>query len=221
MKAEFWKQRWQEGRIGFHQDRVTPLLLDHWDAVGAPAGGRVFVPLCGKTLDMAWLARRGHRVLGVELSELAVHQFFDEQGLVPQCHETTCGTHYIIGPYELIQGDAFALDAALLSTCDAVYDRAALIALPQDMRSRYVHDVYGKLPPHCRGLLITLEYPQHEKQGPPFAVTEREVHTLHDREWNVERLAKHDILDQQPGFVAEGVTALSTTAYRLTRKHGE
>ncbi|HZV22956.1 MAG TPA: thiopurine S-methyltransferase, partial [Luteimonas sp.] len=88
MDPAFWQQRWREGRIGFHQECVTPLLEQHWDAVGAPAGGRVFVPLCGKSLDMAWLAARGHRVLGVELSPIAVRQFFEESGLSPDIRES-------------------------------------------------------------------------------------------------------------------------------------
>ncbi|HJR72670.1 MAG TPA: thiopurine S-methyltransferase [Luteimonas sp.] len=217
MDTDFWQKRWQDGQIGFHQDRATPLLETHWQAVGVPSGGRVFVPLAGKTLDMLWLAARGHRVLGVELSELAVQQFFAENGLTPTISESRYGRHYAAGAIELIQGDAFGLDAEILADCAGVFDRAALIALPASMRLRYAAGPYSKLPEGCRGLLITLEYPQHEKVGPPFSVVEPEVRGLFERDWRIESLERKDIIDAQIAFREEGVTALTTAAYRLER----
>lgn len=218
MDPDFWHDRWQEGRIGFHQARVTPLLEQHWDAIGVPAGARVFVPLAGKSLDMAWLAARGHGVLGVELSRLAVEQFFDEHGLAPELHETRYGRHYRAGGIELVHGDAFAFDADLLAGCAGVFDRAALIALPSELRRRYAGQLYARLPAGCRGLLVTLEYPQHEKAGPPFSVPADEVHALYDGQWRVDLLEREEILAGQPGFAAEGVTALHTAAWRLERR---
>lgn len=218
MESGFWHERWREGRIGFHQERVTPLLERHWDAIGVPAGGRVFVPLAGKTLDMAWLAARGHPVLGVELSRLAVEQFFQEHGLDPDVRDSRYGTHFTAGGIELVCGDAFALDAAALADCAGVFDRAALIALPPHLRQRYVRELYAALPAGCRGLLVTLEYPQHEKGGPPFSVEEPEVRVAYGTGWDVEVLERREILADQPGFAAEGVTALATVAYRLARR---
>jgi len=176
------------------------------------------VPLAGKSLDLAWLAAQGHRVLGVELSPLAVAQFFEEQGLAPQVRESRYGRHYSAGNIELVCGDVFALDAEALADCAAVYDRAALIALPPPLRRRYVRELYALLPGGCRGLLITLEYPPHEKQGPPFSVPEDEVRELYGRDWEVTTLERRDILAQQPGFAAEGVSALETAVYALSRK---
>jgi len=218
MDPSFWQQRWREGRIGFHQDRVTLLLEELWHAVDVPAGACVFVPLAGKSLDMLWLASRGYRVLGVEVSPLAVDQFFSEHHLSPTRRESKYGTHYVAAEIELICGDAFALDADVLGTCAGVYDRAALIALPADMRQRYAHQLYARLPSGCRGLLVTLEYPPHQKDGPPFTVDEDEVRRLYARDWSVELLERRDILASQPGFIAEGVTALHTAAYRLRRR---
>ena len=219
MDTDFWHRRWREGRTGFHQSRPTPLLLEHWPALALAPGSRVFVPLAGKSLDLAWLAAQGHRVLGVELSPLAVAQFFEQQGLTPQVHESRYGHHHRAGDIELICGDVFGLDADALAGCAAVYDRAALIALPRELRLRYVRELHAHLPAGCRGLLITLDYPPHEKQGPPFAVPEAEVRVLYGRDWSVTTLERRDILAQQPGFVAEGVTALETVAYRLSRKY--
>jgi thiopurine S-methyltransferase len=217
MDPSFWHARWQEGRIGFHQDRPTPLMLKYWPTLDLAPGAKVFVPLCGKSLDMAWLASQGLRVLGVELSARAVEAFFAEHGLTPTADETAYGTRYAAGDIEIICGDAFALDADALRECDAVFDRAAIIALPPPLRERYVHELYARLPAGCRGLLVTLEYPQHEKDGPPFSVPEDEVRDLYARDWTVRVLDRRDILADQPGFVAEGVTALQTVVYRLDR----
>jgi thiopurine S-methyltransferase len=217
MDAEFWMQRWQEGQIGFHRTEVMPLLETHWAALQLPPGSRVLVPLAGKSLDMHWLAAQGHRVLGVELSPLAVQQFFAEAGLQPRQHRSRYGEHFVAGPVEILQGDAFGVDAELLADIAAVYDRAALIALPSLLRQRYVETVYDRLPSGCQGLLITLEYPQVEKAGPPFSVGPGEVERLFAPPWRANPLERRDILEQEPRFRAEGVSALSTAVYRLRK----
>ena len=218
MDPAFWHSRWQEGRIGFHQDRPTPLLVERWTSLGLAQGSRIFVPLCGKSLDMAWLASQGHRVLGVELSAMAVRAFYDEHGLAPSIEQHPAGDIYRAGDVDIVRGDAFALDADTLRDCAGVFDRGALIALPPDMRRRYASELYARLPAGCRGLLVTLEYPAHEKAGPPFSVPEAEVRDLFGRDWRIDVLVRRDILDAQPGFVAEGVSSLHTVAYRLERR---
>ena len=218
MDPDFWHQRWREDRIGFHQDRPMPLLLEYWPDVAPAPGSQVFVPLAGKSLDLAWLAAQGYRVLGVELSPLAIEQFFAEQGVTPQVRASRYGRHYRAGDIELICGDAFGLDADALADCAAVYDRAALIALPPPLRIRYVRELYAQLPADCRALLITLEYPQHEMKGPPFSVLEDEVRELYERDWEVRTLGRRDILASEPRFVAHGVSTLETVVYRLSRK---
>ncbi|MET0889235.1 MAG: thiopurine S-methyltransferase [Stenotrophomonas maltophilia] len=218
MNPDFWHDRWREGRIGFHQETETPWLPKLWPTLAVPEGSRVFVPLAGKSLDMLWLRAKGHRVLGVELSRLAVEQFFAEHGLTPTIRESRHGTHYVHDGIELICGDAFALDAGALADCDAVFDRAALIALPPELRLRYVGELYSRLPSGCRGMLVTLEYPQEQKAGPPFSVDEAEVRALYQRDWTVSLLERADILAMQPGFIEEGVTSLATAAYRLDRR---
>lgn len=220
MEPEFWRERWRQDRIGFHQDHVTPLLVQHWHSLALPPGSRVFVPLAGKSRDLVWLAAQGHRVLGVELSPLAVEQFFAEHGLVPTSRDTRYGRHYLAvglgaGSVEVICGNVFDLEAELLSTCTGVFDRAALVALPPALRQRYASEVYAKLPAGCRGLLITLEYPQDEMSGPPFSVSEAEVHTLYGQRGTASVLSRQDTLAQSPRFAAAGITTLQTVAYRL------
>lgn len=213
-----WLQRWREGRTGWHQRQPLPLLLKHWPALGLPPGSRVLVPLAGKSLDMLWLMQQGYAVLGVELSELAVQQFFGENHLAAQSQRQVDGMHYSSGDLVIIQGDIFKVAARAFESCNAVYDRAALVALPAELRQAYAHEVYGKLPADCRGLAITLEYPQAEMQGPPFAVDEQEVHRLFDAGWEITRLERRNILASEPRFAATGVSALATVVYRLQRR---
>jgi len=218
METEFWLQRWRDGQIGFHQDRVMPLLQKHWPGLALPAGARVLVPLAGKSLDIIWLAGQGHRVLAVELSPVAVAQFFAENGLAPTSHDSALGRHHIAGHIEVICGDIFNLDQHSLAGCAGFYDRAALVALPAAMRRRYVREIYGRLPAHCRGLLLTVDYPQHEMDGPPFAVDPAEVNSLYGEGWTIQPLEERDNLAQEPRFVARGLTRMSTSAYRLERR---
>lgn len=217
MQPDFWHQRWADNQIGFHQSAPTPLLLKHWPALGIAPGAQVFVPLAGKSLDMAWLASQGHRVLAVELSQLAVEQFFAEHHLQPDIHETKYGRHYVANGIELICGDAFALDADALRDCAAVFDRAALIALPPELRERYASELYASLPTGSRGLLVTLEYPQEERPGPPFSVTEDEVRAVYSRDWQVDLLDRRPIPPEHPGYVG-GVSRLDTATYALRKR---
>ena len=218
MEPGFWHERWREGRIGFHQPSVTPQLERHWDALRLAAGSTVFVPLCGKSLDMRWLAARGHRVLGIELSAIAVREFFSEQGLEPTLRETAYGLHHEAGPFEIIVGDAFGLDRAALAACAGVFDRAALVALPPDLRRRYAHGTWAALPQGCRGLVVTLEYPQAQKAGPPFAVAAEEMLVLFGEDWAPVLLERSDILATEPRFIEAGVDALASSAWRLERQ---
>src|SRR5690606_28019996 len=120
MKPEFWLERWRQGKTGFHQTRVTPLLAKYWPGLGLSTDCRVLVPLCGKTIDMVWLAEQGHQVLGVDLSPLAIEQFFDEHQLTPEKHVSPEGEHYRSGRIEVICGDVFGLRAQTLTSCAGV-----------------------------------------------------------------------------------------------------
>ena len=217
MHPDFWHQRWQQNQIGFHQSTPTPLLQKHWAALALPVSAKVLVPLCGKSRDIVWLASLGHRVLGVEVNPLAVAQFFAEHALQPDIHDSALGRHHVAGAIEIICGDAFALSAEALADCSAVFDRAALIALPPPMRARYAAELYAKLPDGCRGLLITLEYPQQDRDGPPFSVQEDEVRSLYAHHWNVDLLERRPIPADHPGFV-NGASRVDTAVFCLHRR---
>lgn len=218
MQTEFWLEHWRQGRIGFHRDAPLPLLVKYWQTLELPRDARVLVPLAGKSLDMIWLAEQGYRVLGVELSPLAVAQFLQEHGLQAQTRESEQGVHHVAGNIELIQGDVFALTEATLAGCDAVYDRAAIVALPPAMRERYARDVYDRLPVHCRGLMITFDYPQSEMSGPPFSVPADDIEALFGNSWQVSERERDDVLASHPDFQAAGLSSLHTLAFRLDRR---
>ena len=216
MEADFWHDCWQRGDIGFHQPRVLPLLQKHWPVLGLPAGSRVLVPLCGKSLDMHWLAAQGHRVLGIELSPLAVEQFFAEAAISPQRHAGRLGEHWSAGGIEIVCGDAFALRAEDLAEVAGLYDRGAMVALPADLRHRYVDSLYAALPGGCRGLLLTLEYPAQEMDGPPFSVDEAEVRARLAG-WSPQLLERRDLLASEQRYRDRGLSAMHTAAWRLQR----
>ncbi len=173
MEPSFWITRWQDGRIGFHEGHVNRLLQRHAPRLqGRP---RVLVPLCGKAEDMAHLASLGHHVVGVDLAEEAAVAFFAEHGMQPARTAHGPFVSFAAPGVTILVGDFFALTPELLGPVDAFFDRAALIALPPPMRSRYVAHLRALLQPASLGLLVVLEYEQSVMEGPPFAVLEPEV----------------------------------------------
>ena len=217
MEPKFWQERWARNQLGFHLPEVNPYLQRHWPSLALAEGAKVLVPLCGKSLDLMWLATQGHRVLGVELSEQAVEAFFSEQSLTPRITQRGVFTVYQADLIEVWCGDFFALDAEVLADCTAVYDRAALIALPPLMRLQYTEQLNNMLRPGCQGLLITLDYDQTQKAGPPFAVTDEEVKVLLGVHWSLQVIEKQDILGESWKFVQDGVTGLDERVYRVAR----
>jgi thiopurine S-methyltransferase len=177
MQPEFWKDRWSEGKIGFHEGKPNGLLERHGTRIADRR--RVLVPLCGKTEDLAYLAAHDHQVIGIELVEEAVKAFFAEHAITPTVERHGPLTEYTAGTITIFAGDLFAVSSADVGAIDAIYDRAALIALPPAMRRRYIDQLHLLVPPRTPTLLITLEYPQDKFAGPPHAVLEPEVRSLY------------------------------------------
>lgn len=209
MHPDFWQERWQQNQIGFHQDEVHPYLRQFWPNT---ASGRVFVPLCGKTLDLWWLRQQGHSVVGVELSPLAVQAFFDEAGVTPAVASHRDLECWQASNVDLYCGDFFALRPEDVAGCQMVYDRAALIALPPDLRREYVSHLHHLFPQGAHMLLVTLDYPQIEMDGPPFAVSDAEVRNLYS---SAQQLTSHDVLAQNDRFRQRGVSRLNENAYMI------
>ncbi|WP_374381586.1 thiopurine S-methyltransferase [Pseudomonas fluvialis] len=217
MEEAFWQARWAQGQIGFHLQEVNPYLQQHWPSLSIAPGSQVLVPLCGKSLDMAWLAGQGLRVLGVELAERAVEDFFAEQGLQPEVEQQGVLRLYRAAGVEIYCGDFFNVQAEHAAGCTALYDRAALIALPETMRARYVEHLAAILPGNCRGLLVSLEYAQEEMSGPPFSVSQAEIDARLSPYWQIELLARHDVLNENWRFLQRGLSSLHESIYRLQR----
>lgn len=217
MDEEFWKRRWARNEIGFHLSEVNPYLRRYWPGLQLAEGARVLVPLCGKSLDMAWLSEQGFAVLGIELSERAVEDFFAEQHLAAEVSTQGEFKVYRAGALEIRCGDFFALSHRDVADCQGLYDRAALIALPPDMRQRYVEHLTDILAPSCQGLLITLDYEQEQMSGPPFSVSDAEVRQSLGARWNLELLERANVLDEDGNwkFLQRGLTRLDENCYRL------
>lgn len=218
MDLDFWQDRWERNDIGFHLEATNPLLERYWPQLGSGPAQRVLVPLCGKSQDMLWLATQGHRVIGVEVSAIAVEAFFKENDLKATLRQQGDFAHWLCEPYEIICGDFFKLTKDQLGSIDAVYDRASLVALPKERRHDYAIQLKKLVGPDKKILLITFIYPQHEMDGPPFSVTEQEVNALYADSWKVDLLHTEDILADKPKFRDKGVTRMEEKVYLLSAK---
>ena len=223
MEPQFWQNRWRNGQIGFHQSSVDQSLERHWPALnlGPSSRGsapRVFVPLCGKSLDLLWLRDQGHFVTGVELSAKALEAFCMENGIPARRRIQGDFDVYEAGNLQLYRGDFFKLTPAILGETAAVYDRAALISWAPELRSMYADHIAALLRSRSEMLLITLEYPQEQMPGPPFSVPRAEVEQLYSRNFQIRELARQDILASEARFRSLGVTALAEVCYQLVRQ---
>lgn len=212
MDPEFWHERWRQGQIGFHLPRVHPRLQRCWPRLGAEPGCRVFVPLCGKSRDMDWLARQGHTVVGVELSESAGRAFFSEHGRPAERRAEGALTALEDNEVRVLVGDFFDLAAADLADVGAVYDRAALIALPPELRRRYVAHMKRILPRALPTLVIGFDYDQRRMDGPPFSVPVAELRELYSESHEIELVEEAEILEHEPRFRERGLSALTEYA---------
>jgi thiopurine S-methyltransferase len=215
MGPDFWRDRWREGRIGFHLPRVNPRLERHAARLPEPPS-RILVPLAGKSLDVAFLLARGHEVVAVELVGAAIEAFFEERGLQPTVEVVRGHRVHRTGSLSFVEADIFALSPADVGAVDGIWDRAALIALPPGDRQRYLPHLLGLLRPGGRELLVTLEYDQARGEGPPFAVLEDELRALAGGA-SLELLERVDVLPESARFAAEGHRWLNEAVWSLVK----
>ncbi len=218
MDADYWIARWAEGRIGFHRPTVQAWLVEHAGRFLSAGDERVLVPFCGKSVDLVWLEQRGHSVVGVDLAEQALCAFFAEQQRPFSVQATPPGSPIRVlasGRIELWHGDLFAVDPALHGKFPALFDRAALIALPLERRADYAAKLLTLLAPGGRMLLIGLEYDQTRMAGPPFSVACSEVVRHFGTAGRLELLGQKSVLDEEPHFRAKGLSALTEYAFLL------
>lgn len=218
MDKAFWTERWKRREIGFHQPHIHEQLKRFWPILGLPVASTVFVPLSGKSCDMVWLATQGHRVIGVELSDVAVREFFQDGGQTPEIKSEGLFDIFSAGPFNLYRGDFFETSADMLKDIVAVYDRAALIALPGDLRAHYAKKLASVIPHEAVIFLVALDYPEHEISGPPFSVTRDEVERLYGDTFQINVLETRDGLAASGNLRRRGVTRLQEAVYLLRRR---
>ncbi len=216
MERSDWESRWESGRTAFHRTEVNELVGRYADRVwGTESLGQVLVPLSGKSVDMAFLAERASRVVGIEFVEQAVREFFEERGLSAEVDPGLFNRHRA-GPYTIYAADFFKITADLTGPSDAALDRASLVTLDSEGRPRYVEHLHSLLREGARVLLVTFDYDQTLMDGPPFAVSDDEVERLFSSGFDVEALESRDVLG--PQFRARGLTSMTESAFALTRK---
>jgi thiopurine S-methyltransferase len=227
MEIDFWLERWNNNETGFHQAQINPYLAYFYGEKGPSNEQRktlkVFVPLCGKSKDMLWLSQNGYSVFGVECSERAVKDFFEENALNYKHAEKDQHALYMTTDQaslvEIFQGDFFTLQDKDLADVTDIFDRGSLVALPAEMRGQYAVKMAEIQSPGVRTLLVTLTYDQAEMNGPPFSVSEENVHELFSEKFSIEKLCFKDIIDDEPRMKARGLSSLIETVYKLTRLH--
>lgn len=211
MDAQFWHERWQRRELGFHREDVNPLLRDHLARLQLTAGQTVLVPLCGKTRDIAYLLSQGLQVVGIELSETAVRELFAELDVEPQIQQHPNFIHHRVDHLSVFVGDFFAIQTEQVGQIDAVYDRAALVALPERMRCDYTAHL-RKLTHAAPQLLISYEYDQTVIDGPPFSISHEEVQRHYASHFDITKLLEAEV---EGGM--KGKTASTESVYLLHR----
>jgi thiopurine S-methyltransferase len=217
VQPDFWLNRWRAALIGFHQAATDKHLMAYWPQLKLPVSSRVFVPLCGKSLDLLWLKTQGHSVAGVELSPIALESFCMEHGIPARRRALADFDAYEAEDLSLFRGDFFKLTGSLLGNVAAVYDRAALISWAPPLRSAYVNHLTSLTQAGTQTLLISVEYPQEQMNAPPFPLDRAAIDELYAEHHCIELLGTHEILDLEPRLRARGLTELREVAYKLTR----
>ena len=201
MDASFWLQKWEKNDIGFHKSEANPVLVKYFKQLSLAKGSRVFLPLCGKTLDIPWLLSNGYRTAGVELVEIAIEQLFMGLGVEPVISGVGEVKHYSATNIDIFVGDIFDVSNKILGLVDAIYDRAALVALPEEMRNRYtahLTEITNKAPQ----LLVSYEYDQNVMEGPPFSISTEEVNRHYDDSYELTLIASENVPGGLKGICA-------------------
>lgn len=221
MKEEFWLKKWLDNEIGFNQAKPNKLMQRYFPTLNLKSGSRIFVPLCGKSIDMLWLAGQGYKVIGVELSQSACKAFFKENIMPVKVEEYGDFVVYNGGEITLLSGDFFSLNKNTLGKVDAVYDRAALIALPSELRQQYSQHMMELFDEDTKGFLITTTYDQDQMQGPPFSIDENEVNVLYGEYLDVKQVYSKPVSEIPMHLKEKGLLQATEQVYCLTNKESE
>jgi thiopurine S-methyltransferase len=217
LDREFWLERWELNQLGFHRSDTNPLLARHWAELGITRGSGVFVPMCGKSLDMRYLESLGYQVYGVELSEKAIRAYFEEGGEEPVETEEFYLKRFRGPQTTIFHGDFFDLSTSDILGVRGVYDRGALVALPPSMRELYADHMQRIIPEHAHMLLLALDYDQSLLPGPPFAVPESEIVRLYSSRCRVTCVERIVTRELPPRFAEAGVESATETVFHIIK----
>lgn len=199
MQTDFWHERWKKNEIGFHESQVNPVLRAHFSALNLKKGNRIFIPLCGKTLDIAWLLSQAYSVVGVELSSIAIEQLFKALEIKPNITSKNNILCYSAENIDIFVCDIFELKNNNMPLVDAIYDRAALVALPEDMRQRYTQHLQA-ITQQAPQLLVTFEYDQKIMNGPPFSISQSEINQHYKNSYQISLLESKELPEKLKGI---------------------
>ncbi|MCR9131493.1 MAG: thiopurine S-methyltransferase [bacterium] len=212
MEYSYWLDRWKNRQIGFDQPSPNQLLLSHFNKLKLERDDTVFVPLTGKSVDVAWLLGQGLNVIGNELSESATIELFAMLEITPTISEWDSGKVYSSDSLSVFVGDFFELATDEIGSINAVYDRAALVALPEEMRFRYTHHLI-EITKAAPQLLIVFDYDQELVPGPPFSISGKEILEQYSAEYSISRVAQKEV----PGGI-KGMAPAQECAWLLENK---
>jgi thiopurine S-methyltransferase len=199
MSNHLWQQMWKDNYIAFHQANITPLLQRHLLTLNLTKPSRILVPLCGKSVDMTWLMSQGHHVVGIELSPIAIKNYFSERGIKPKRDRIGKFIRWRHGDCELWCGDVFDLTTLDLQRDHLLYDNAALTSFPQALRQTYVDHFHRCLPLHCNILLATTESPEDDSPLSHLDI-DQEIAQLYRTHYRVALLAGESRVQQDPSY---------------------
>lgn len=213
-----WLEFWRDQRTDFHQSAVNPLLSKFWPGLELAHGSRVFVPLCGKSLDMLWLVQQGHEVLGVELSPVAVEDFFRENKLHPVKQQMGEFTLWNDGKLSILCGDYFALTRSDIGHFDTVYDRAALTALPENIRSLYVAQLRRLVSDTAMVFLLTVEDAAENATMKQANGVDEEIKTLYSARFKIDLAYVESVFEPDPESAELPAKRAEYKVYRLSSR---
>jgi len=212
-----WLHFWENNETNWHSDTITQELVEYFELFELEPGDKVFVPLCGKSLDMIYIVNQGFSVVGVEISEFGIRQFFKENDLKYTFTKVDDFYLYSSENLEIYCGDFFSLTSKHLNNVKAVLDRKSLIALEPDLRQKYVKHLNDIISLGVRILLVTLHYPQHQMSGPPFSVDKSEVESLFSMTFETRELKSFNDIENGSKLVRAGVDYINNAAYCLRK----
>jgi len=216
MDKNFWNAKWDSHDIAFNQQKPNPFMIEYFKRLNLESSSKIFVPLCGKSIDMLWLIEQGYQVVGIELNLQACKDFFNEYNIKFQQREIGSFTVLSSDRITLISGDFFELNTDIIGQIDAIYDRAALVALPSEMRTKYANKIISLSQTNTAILLITLCYEQHTMQGPPFSVNTENVQHLYRQSFNIQVLYNESAKKIPSHLQVKGLKESTDLVFKLT-----